>query len=142
MKYTLPNKKVVNIPDCEIKKSMKNLELTQEEAIQLWLEDNDYEINEEQEALNEKAKKVKIQHGAAAADKERKPAKERTTKVSDEKKALFESILHNLDRCITENVWVNKENITVLKENKLIQVKIGDKIFKIDIIEQRSTKKK
>lgn len=141
MKYTLPNKKVVNIPDCEIEKSMKNLELTKEEAIQLWLEDNDYEINEEQEALNEKAKKVKIQHGAVA-DKERKPAKERTTKVSDEKKALFESILHNLDRCITENVCVDKENITVLKENKLIQVKIGDKIFKIDIIEQRPAKKK
>lgn len=141
MKYTLPNKKVVNIPDCEIEKSMKNLELTKEEAVQLWLEDNDYEINEEQEALNEKAKKIKIQHGAAA-DKERKPAKERTTKVSDEKKALFESILHNLDRCVTENVWVDKENITVLKENKLIQVEINGKIFKIDIIEQRPAKKK
>lgn len=141
MKYTLPNKKIVNIPDSEIEKSMKNLELTKEEAVQLWLEDNDYEINEEQEALNEKAKKVKIQHGATA-DKERKPAKERTTKVSDEKKALFESIVHNLDRCVTEDIWVQKENITILKENKLIQVEINGKIFKIDIIEQRPAKKK
>jgi seryl-tRNA(Sec) selenium transferase len=141
MKYTLPNKKIINIPDAEIERAMKNLELTQDEAVQMWLEDNDYEVNDEQEALDEKAKKVKIQHGAVA-DKERKPAKERTTKVSDEKKALFESILHNLDRCITENVAVYKENITVLKENKLIQVQIGDKIFKIDIIEQRPPKKK
>lgn len=134
MKYTLPNKKVVNIPDSEIEKSMKNLELTKEEAVQLWLEDNDYEINEEQEALNEKAKKVKIQHGAVA-DKERKPIKERTAKVSDEKKELFHKIYSEL-------LTYGSSNVIVLKENKLIQVKIGEKIFKVDIIEQRPAKKK
>ena len=41
MKYTLKNGKVVNIPDKEIEQSMKVLELTKEEAIEMWLEDND-----------------------------------------------------------------------------------------------------
>ena len=53
MRYTLPNGKNVNIPDEEIKKSMKALDLTKEDAIQMWLEDNDYEVNEELEELEE-----------------------------------------------------------------------------------------
>jgi len=67
----------------------------------------------------------------------KKAEKPRTVKVSDEKKNLFECILRNLDRC--ENV--SRENVQVLKENKLISVQIGEKIFKIDIIEQRPAKK-
>lgn len=136
MKYTLASGKEIKIPDIDIEKSMKNLELTKEEAIQMWLEDNDYEINDEQVALDNKAKSVKIDHGAK--DISKKPtSKPRTVKISDEKKELFDSILQNLTRCVP----VEQENITVLKENKLIEVRIGDKTFKIDLIEQRNKKK-
>ena len=65
---------------------------------------------------------------------DKKPRKPMTIKVSDEKKSLFDTILTNLDR----NEFVERENITVLKENKLIQVEIGDKIFKIDLIQCRN----
>ena len=136
MKYTLTNGKTVSIPDAEIRKNMEKLELTEEEAIELWLEDNEYEINEEQAELDEKAKKVKISLDASA-EAPRKTQKERAVKVSDEKKSLFDTILSNLDR----NEGVERENITVLKENKLIQVQIGTKIFKIDLVEQRPPKK-
>lgn len=141
MKYTLESGRVVNIPDAEIEKNAKLLDITKDEAVEMWLEDNEYLENEEQTALDTKAKSVKIQHGASAEKKERKPAKDRVVKVSDEKKALFDTILRNLDRCVTDNFELTKENITILKENKLIQAKIGDKIFKIDIIEQRPPKK-
>ena len=63
----------------------------------------------------------------------KKSSKPKTHKVSAEKTELFDTILTNLNRA----EGVERENITVLKENKLIQVKIGEKIFKIDIIEQR-----
>ena len=135
MKYTLKNGKSVNIPDNEIKKNMQLLELTHEEAIQMWLEDNDYEVNEEQEELDAKAKKVKIQHGASAIDKQNKEKKDRMVKVSDEKQALFSEILSNL-----EDVYPN--SVEIVKENKLLTVKIGGKTFKIDIIEQRPPKNK
>ena len=136
MRYTLKNGKSVNIPDKEIEKSMKFLDLTKEEAIEMWLEDNDYEVNEEQNALDEKAKKVKINHGASAIDKsEQKEKKPRVVKISDEKQALFCEILSNL-----EDVYPN--SVEVVKENKLLTVKIGGKTFKIDIIEQRPPKKK
>lgn len=72
------------------------------------------------------------------SDKPRKKSeKPRTVKVSDEKKNLFDCILRNLDRCED----VERENITVLKENKLISVQIGNRTFKIDVIEQRPPKK-
>lgn len=134
MKYALKNGKVVNIPDKEIEKSMKALELTKEEAIQMWLEDNDYEVNDEQVALDEKAKKVKINHQASAIDKtEKKEKKPRVVKISDEKQALFSDIYQNL-------VDIYGESVEIVKENKLLTVKIGSKTFKIDIIEQRPKK--
>ena len=135
MKYTLSNGKNVNIPDEEIKKSMKALDLSKEDAIQMWLEDNDYEVNEEQAELDAKAKKVKIDHGASAVDKsEKKEKKPRPKVASDEKKELFDEIFSNLQD-------VYKQNAQIEKENKLIIVKIGEKVFKIDLIEQRKPKK-
>ena len=135
MRYILKNGKAVNIPDAEIRANMEVLEISQEEAVQMWLEDNEYEVNEEQTALNEKASKVKINLDVRS-NEPGKTTKERIVKVSDEKKTLFESILTNIDRC----EGVERENVTVLKENKLIEVRIGDKIFKIDLIEQRKKK--
>ena len=136
MRYTLPNNKTINIPDDEIKKSMKALDLSKEDAIQMWLEDNDYEVNEEQAELDAKAKKVKIDHGASAVDKsEKKEKKPRPKVASDEKKELFDEIFSNLQD-------VYKQNAQIVKENKLITVKIGEKVFKIDLIEQRAPKTK
>ena len=121
--------KEYNIPNTEIKKLMKTLEISQTEAVKLWLADNDVIVNEEQQALDDKAKKVKIKHGAKGVDKTKKEKKSRTTKVSDEKKDIFQTILQNLQE--------NYENVEILKENKLILVKIEEKTFKIDLIQTR-----
>ena len=59
MKYTLNNGKTVNIPDAEIEKNASLLEITKEEAIQMWLEDNEYLENEEQTALDKKSQSCK-----------------------------------------------------------------------------------
>lgn len=133
MKYTLENGKTVNIPDKEIENSMKSLELTKEEAIEMWLEDEGYLDNEEQNELDSKAKKVKIDHGASAIDKtQKKEKKPREIKVSDEKQTLFGEIVEKLAE--------TGRNYEILKENKLICVKIGEKTFKIDLIETRQKK--
>ena len=131
MKYN-HNGKTLNIPDIDIEKIMKGLEVDKDEAIEIWLEDNEYEINEEQEALHQVAKQVRVDHGARA-DQPQKDKRERTVKISDEKQTLFAELRNFL----TENY----ENVTVLKENKLFEVKIGDKTFKIDLIQQRDKKK-
>lgn len=134
MRYNF-NGKSINIPDAELKKSMKILGMTKEEAIEMWLEDEGYLDNEEQAELEQKAKENKITatiHGASATEKQ-KQSKPKTVKVSDEKVTLFNEIRANL-----EDIY---DSVEILKENKLIQVKIGEKIFKIDLIEQRKPKK-
>lgn len=136
MRYTLENGKTINIPDKEIENHMKILELSKEEAIQLWLEDNDYEINEEQEELDAKAKKVKIQHDATSTQPRKKSEKPRTVKVSDAKKEFFVQLSQFLNDFSAEN----GATCTVLKENKLFQVAYGGEIFKIDLIQTRKPK--
>lgn len=84
-----------------------------------------------------KAKGVNLGAREKAPKSEDTPKKPRTVKVSDEKKELFNTILQNLTRAI----GVEEENITVLTENKLIQVKMGDKTFKIDVVECRNKAK-
>lgn len=134
MRYNFQGKNL-NIPDSEIAKSMKALDLTKEQAIEMWLEDEGYLDNEEQNDLCAKAKENKITATIhSAGDGKRKAKTPKVTKVSNEKVQLFNEICSNL-----EDVY---DFVEVLKENKLIQVKIGEKIFKIDIIEQRKPKNK
>lgn len=137
MRYTLENGKTINISDKEVENSMKLLELTKEEAIQLWLEDNDYLVNEELEELDAKAKKVKIDHGAQATKPRKKSEKPRTVKVSDAKKEFFSQ----LSQFLTDFSAKNDANCTILKENKLFQIEFGGEIFKLDLIQQRKPKK-
>jgi len=85
MKYDF-NGKILNIPDKELENSMKSLEISREEAIQMWLDDNDYTINEVVEELSEKAKKNIKRY--EQSDKKRKTST-RERKVDDEKKAFL-----------------------------------------------------
>ncbi len=85
MKYEF-NGKILTIPDEELKNSMKALEISKEEAIQMWLDDNDYTTNEVVEELSEKAKKNIKRY--EQSDKKRKTST-RERKVDDEKKAFL-----------------------------------------------------
>jgi hypothetical protein len=124
--------KQIRIPDEEIAVAMKNLGLSEPEAIQMWLEDEGFLDNEEQEALCEKAKENKVRVQGEGL-KERKPReKPKTVKVSDEKAQLFNEIVENLKE--------NDRNFEISKQNKLILVRINEKVFKIDLIEQRTKK--
>jgi len=132
MVFTLSNSKKVTIPDKELDNLMLSLDISKKEAIDLWLCDNNLEEDEEQTELNKKASKVRIDKDIIQKKpkKERKPVKK---VVSDEKQTLFNEILGFLKQ-------VYGINTEIMIENKLITVKIGDKCFKIDIIEQRKPK--
>lgn len=121
-----------SLPTLDIKELMQGCKCTKEEAIDIWLTDHDYIVNEEQEKLNKSAKNARI---ADVRDKKRTKTskKERKTSVSAEKQQLFSEIWSDL-----EDVYRN--SVKVLKENKLLEVKINGKTFKIDVIEQRPSK--
>lgn len=136
MTYNL-NGKNIHVPDNEITKSMKLLDLTKDEAIQMWLEDEGYLENAEVEALTAKAKENKIKH-EAKSDKPRKAVK-RERKPDTEKESLIE-ILANclLDTAEQSNLDVNSVEIT--NKSKIIEFYVGETHYKLDLIKQRPPK--
>ena len=103
MKYNF-NGKEINIPDAEIEKNMKILEISKEEAIAMWLDDNDYTENEEVEELTAKAKSVKRYEKADKPRKERKVER----KVDEEKKHLINILVTSLNGEVS-NISVKNE---------------------------------
>lgn len=133
MLYKLDNGKQVDIPDNELDKLVDKLNLSLAEAIELWLEDNDFQINEEQEELDKKAKKERITATIHEA-KADKPRKERKVvrKEDSTKEGIIKALAERLEELATE---VKIENI-----GKLITFKLGDDSFKLDLIRQRKPK--
>ena len=128
MTYNFEGKNI-NIPDDEIEKSMKVLGISKEETIDLWLCDNDYEEDEEAEALTVKAKAVKRYE---KADKPRKAtAKER--KVDEEKKQLL-----NLCRIPIEGAG---GIVTNVKNEAEFSFTFGDNCYTVKLVKHRPPKK-
>ena len=115
---------------------MSALDISEQEAIELYLIDNDLIVDEEFEEIDAKAKAVKIDHGAVADKPRKKSDKPRTVKVSDAKKELFSKLSYYLNEFCEEN----DANCTILKENKLIELQFGGETFKIDLIQVRKKK--
>ena len=131
MNYTLENGKVVRIPDAEITNNMELLDISREEAIQMWLEDNDLQTNEIVEELTQKAKENKVNRGAKSdAPRKKKKAPER--KPDTEKEDLIEKLANFLT-----NEGFDAE---ITNKSKIIEFDFGGNHFKLDLIRQRGKK--
>lgn len=128
MTYKL-NGKSINIPDSEIKNLMTVLDISEEEAIDTWLSDNDYVTNEEQEALIEK---TKGQRHYEKSDKPRK-ASTRERKVDDEKKTFLDGF-----RIFVED---KGGEITSLKNEAEFSFTFGENEYTVKLVKHRPPKK-
>jgi hypothetical protein len=137
MLYELKGGKRVNIPDTTIAAYRKMLGLTQREAIQMWLEDEGYEVNAEQEALCQKAKENRVTATVHQARAEYKPKtqRERVKKDDPTKEGIIKAIAEMLPT-------LNAEDIVVVNSGKLITFRIGADTYKLDLIRQRPPKEK
>ena len=132
MKYTFEGKTIA-IPDVELEKSMKLLDISKDEAIQMWLEDNDYCENEEVEILTAKAKENKaVQHGAVNTNKSRAVTK-RERKPDVEKEEIISKLAEFLETI--------GNSVKITNKSKLIEFEIGENHYKLDLIKQRPPKK-
>lgn len=129
MTYNL-NGKNIRISDAEISKSMKILNISKEEAIQMWLEDEGYLENQTVEELTAKAKVNKVNH-EAKSEKPRKVVK-RERKPDEEK----ENIITLLASCLT-NAGYTAE---ITNKAKIIEFNVGENHYKLDLIKQRPAK--
>lgn len=132
MKIIIENKPV-HIPDEEIKVLCDSLQISKDEAIAVWLDDHDITVNQEQEELNKKAAAVKINHGAAAAEK--KPRKPREKKENFEKKAIIDAIYKGISQNISE---IN--NISIRNDEKYIDFTINNVEYTINLVAHRAKK--
>lgn len=135
MIYNLNNKEI-KIPDEDIVTLMKSLDLTKEEAIETWLDDNDYTVNEEVERLTKKAKDNRIM----ATIHEAKSDKPRAKRVVEKKEDV---VKEDIIKRTAEMLAAIAENVKITNVSKIIEFDMpnGDH-FKFDLVRQRKTKNK
>lgn len=135
MKYKFENK-VVDIPDEELDKLVDKLNISLAEAIDIWLEDNDYIMCEETKELEKKAKENKItatiHQAKASVSKERKKVERKADQVKD---TLIERLQDFLK-------IMNFENVVITKVGKMVEFDFENEHYKLDLIRQRKPKDK
>lgn len=129
------NGKNVNIPDDTIKKYMETLELTEEEAIQTYLEEEGYLENEEVEEMTKKAKinktdKIVVQSKVEKKKTERKPTEN----------PLKQAIIEDIYKFLTQNGTLY--NIKIVNKTKTIDFYAENKYFSLNLVEHRPKKNK
>jgi len=129
-KYELDNGKVVNVPLDAVDNLKKHLQISTNEAIMVWLEDNGYEVNEELENLDKEAKAHKSKN-VVKSKVDRKPVV-RERKPNPTKENIIQVVANALKDIATD---INIENV-----GKIITFKVENKEFKLDLTEKRVKK--
>lgn len=135
---TLKNGKRVNVSDTEVLNLMHKYKISYHDAVQLWLEDNDYISNPIVEELEEKAKKNKISREARAE----KPVSERKTREKKEN-PLKKEIIKKICAVFGDELWdlsYNIEELSVRNNEKYIDLTIDGREFTINLVEHRERK--
>ena len=134
-KYIEIGGKGIHIPQKEIDNLMKTLELTEQEAIQTWLDDNDYTTNEIVEEMTKKAKinktdKIVVQSKVEKKKTERKPTEN----------PLKQAIIEDIYKFLAQNGTLY--NIKVVNKTKTIDFYAENKYFSLNLVEHRPKKDK
>lgn len=135
MIYNLKGKQI-DIPDEDIDNLVDTLELSIDEAIQTWLNDEGYLENEEVAALTQKAKDNRITATIHEAKAEGRKKRENVRKENPTKEALIE---------VFKDTLLNLEGATkvqVVNIGKIIEFEYGGNRYKLDLIQRRQEKKK
>lgn len=133
IEMTLENGKVVKCSTDWANKSMKALNTDLEDVLLMWLEDNDYLVNEELEELDTKAKQNKVKLIATDKAKKKTP-KERVAKPQPEKEYIVGIIAEFLED-ITDI-----SNLKIENKAKLITFSYKNEEYKLDLVQKRKKK--
>ena len=134
MKYIV-GKKEINVPEDEIEKLMDSLDISEDEAVQTWLFDNDYIENEEEAKLTKKAKDNRIM----ATIHEAKSDKPRAKRVVEKKEDI---VKEDIIKRTAEMLAAIAENVKITNVSKILEFDLNGDHFKFDLVRQRKTKNK
>ena len=134
IEITLDNDKVVKCSTEWANKSMKALDTDLEDVLLMFLEDNDYIVNEEQEELDKQAKgKVKLV--ATKETPKKKTPKERVQKENPTKELIIQTIANTLQT-------LDISDLNIENKAKLITFSYNNESFKVDLVQKRKEKAK
>lgn len=134
---TLENGKVVKASTKYLENMVNNLGIDMDEAVLTWLEDEGYLMNDDQEELCVAAKDNKVLaslHRGEDGKAKEKVKRVRTIKENPVKEMIIAEIAKTVEAID------GATNIVVENKTKIILFKLGDKEFKIDLIEKRKKK--
>ena len=134
---TLENGKVVKASTKYLENMVKNLEIDMDEAVLTWLEDEGYLENEEQEELCAAAKENKSLAAARKGNADTAKARKKTVRTIKENPVKEEIILNLVEKL---NSIEKISEIIIENKSKIITFKVGDREFKLDLIERRKPK--
>lgn len=133
VEVVLDNGKKTKIDKKFLETSCEKLGIDIEEAIEMWLDDEGYLDNEEQNKLDSKAKANKVNKIITAkSEKPKKTQKERVRKENPTKEMIIREIAQVLPQFAT--------NVQVENVGKIITFSIGDDNFKLDLTQTRKKK--
>ena len=112
----------------------KQLKISEFEAIEMWLEDNGYLVNEEQNALDMKAKGNKVKLATSTEKPKAKTQKERVAKSNPDKEYIVGVIAEFLEEI------VGKDNVNIENKAKLITFNYKGEDYKLDLVQKRKSK--
>lgn len=118
----------------EVDSLQKQLKISEFEVIEMWLEDNGYLVNEEQDALDMKAKDNKVKLAASTEKPKAKTQKERVVKSNPDKEYIVGVIAEFLEEI------VGKDNINIENKAKLITFNYKGEDYKLDLVQKRKKK--
>lgn len=142
MKYELDNGRVVSIPDKDLEKLQKSLNISLNEAVYTWLVDEEYIKDETVEELSEKAKKNRITatvHQAKSTNSQKKERKPREKKENPLKKQIIAGI-HDYFLDEIGHIFPKDTTITVKNDEKYIDLCIDGLEFTINLVQHRPKK--
>lgn len=127
------NGKEYRIPLETIRQYQKSLDISEDEAIEMWLSDRDIIVNQEVEDLTKKAKanktdKIIVQSKVEKVKTERKP----------KENPIKQQIITEFYNFLLQNDKIS--NLKVENPTKLITFTLENKDFKLDLIEKRAKK--
>ncbi len=126
----LTNGKIVKCDKAWAENSMKILDTDLEDVLLMWLEDEGYIINEEQEQLDKKAKGVVK---PKATDKTKRKPVERVAKENPTKELIIAEIAKTLQT-------LGVDNLKIENKAKIITFNYVNESFKVDLVQKRKPK--
>lgn len=128
----LDNGKTCKIATKWVEDTSERLDLDDYDVIELWLSDNGYLDNEEQEELDQKAKGV-VKTIVKSEKPKAKTQKERVAKENPTKELVIATIAKALET-------LDISNLNVENKAKLITFTLNNEDFKVDLVQKRKPK--